>query len=444
MKLSIPYDLFEAAVSNVNANPVVINTANDVCQYILIETDDGNTGVVLTKTDLDVQIISKTKATVEEPGRTLVHGESLAKILKTYKNLKKSDDCQVFISSDDSKITIGFSDNKKYKPAVLSVRDPEDFAPVEEFEDEIASCEVMASYLKDYFTKNLVAINKHETTAENKGVFFKFKNDKIELVSSNRQEVAIIVDTPLSITFQGGRSQAFALIPRKTLEIVTRIVHGGDPVRVSVSQENVQVSGECDGVGFAVLNSTISVKAPIDSESVLLTNPTNIVSIPTAELRNAISHMEAIMDKSVPNRITILVDPAIPDTVMLSCKSPTGEIPGLPISAKIEKATTAESLILNDQRIGSLLKTIRSRNITLSFVKTGDACMFSGDEEPYFKMVASSLNAEQSIAVTVTKPTAKVEAKAAPSDIQSFDDLSDMSASSDFESDLDGIQSIEI
>lgn len=437
MKFSAPFELFEKSVSIVNANPAA-NMLNDICQYVLLETTADNQGVSLTKSDLDVHINSSLDASVEQGGSTLVHGENLEKILKTYKALKKSDDCSVIITADANKLTIAFSDNKKYKPAVLSVRDTNDFAPIDTFENEVASCELPGALLKDFFAKSLVAVGKYESNTELNGVYFKYLGADIELVATNRQELSLIRTTPLSIRHEHGITNAFALIPRKTMETVTRILTGEELVEITISADMVRVKGSIDNVDFSVLNGTYSVDKAIDGQSVIPDRPANTISIPTAALKNALSHMEAIMEKKAVNKITIFADPTSPDSVTLSCKSPTGEIPGLPIEAKVEKGTATSSLTLNDQRLISLLKVIRSPNVIVSYDKPGKPCVFKGDSEPYFSMVSGSLIAE-----AITPPVKEPKKETKQEQITDFDDLTMVSDPDDLEAALNEIGSVE-
>lgn len=436
MKFSAPYDLFDRSLTIVSANPIA-NIGNDICRYILIETSSDNLGVQLTKSDLDVHITSTTKASVEEQGKVLVHGENLTKILKTYRNLKKSDDCNVVIASDGSRVTVGFSDNKKYKPAILATKDPDYFAPIDSFQNEIASCEIPASNLKDYFTKNLTAISKFESGSEYSGVHFKFKGKDIELVSSNRLEIAIVKATPSSTEYASGITQAFSLIPKKTIDTAIKILRGTDLVRVSISRDMVKISGETEGVQFSVTNSTLMVEAPLDGDAMIPKSSSNIIVIPTSALKNAMSHLEAISERSMANNITICPDE---DCVILSCRSNTGEIPGLPVEAKIEKTSGQNCpLILNDHRLISLLKAVKSNNIRIQYNQTGEACTFLGDEEPYFTLIAGSLNTT-TIDNDHTTKTISIQPKTESTmDITDYDDLSTISDPDEIEAALEDL-----
>lgn len=388
MKFSAPYEQFEQAVAIVSANPVT-NILNDICQYILIESDTDN--ITLTKSDLDIHLKSSLKATIEKPGRALVHGDTLSKVLKTYKNLKKSDDCLVVFSSDSNKVTIGFSDNKKYRPAVLSTRDPEDFSPVDTFTGPIASCTMAATQLKDYFRKNMIAINRHESNIEFAGVYFKFKGKDIELVSSNRLDVVLIKATPLSVDYAVNLNSAFALIPRKTMDTVVKIASGEENIKVSISVDMVNIEGELSGVSFSVLNNTYDVPSAIDTNSFMLDRAENVILIPANALKNALTHMSSIKDQSIPQRISLAADGT---SVTIGCKSPTGEIPSLPIESKIEKTNGESLLVLNDQKLAAFLQVVKSANVRFSFCKTGQKCHFEGDEEPFFTLVSGTFPAK--------------------------------------------------
>lgn len=442
MKFSVPFDLLDKAMSIANANPVT-NAFNDVCQYVLIETNSDK--IVLTKSDLDIYITADIPADIQTPGRALVHGDNFEKILKTYKPMKKGDDCLAVISSDNGKFSIAFSDNKKYKPAVLSTKDPDDFAEADEFKDEIASCEIIAATLKDYFAKNLIAISKIETNPEYSGVFLKFKGKDIEMTSSTRLEVAIIQATPLKTAYESGLTQAFSLIPRKTLDTAVRIIKGSDPVKVAISADMVKLSGTIEGVGFSIFNSTYQCDAPFDGAGMIPKTAKTVISIPTSALKNALAHMEAIMEKSMPNKISILADPAVQDVLILSCKTQLGEIPGLPIEAKLEKVSEISPLALNDQRLAALLRVVRSANLQISYDKAGGNCTFRGEDEPFFTMIAGSLEAKTTDFV---KPSAEIKPiKASTSDtleILEYDDLSTISDPDDVEASIEEIGAIEI
>lgn len=434
MKISASFELLDEAISIVNANPIP-PVLQDTYQYILIETTEDNQKIRLTKTDSEIYISSFVHAEVTEAGRLLIHGDNIAKILKTYRNLKKDDNCSVVIEGDANKVTLRFTDNKKYKPAVLPARDPDYFEELTPFANETASCSLIAAHLKDYVGKSLLAINKHESQMEHKGAYFKYDDKAIELTSSNRQEIALIRALPLSIRYTNNQRHAFALIPRKTLEAVTKIVKGEEPVFVSVAAGNIQFKGSNEGVEYEILTGILDVDSPLDASPLIPADSKNEILIPTQALKSAIAHMEAITDRNMHHRITILPDGE--DAVALSCKSPCGEIPGLPVDAKIIKHDGSSPLIMNDQKLISILKALRSHQLRIKYNETGAVCTFHGEEEEYFTLIAGSLTAkDQEIATEIV-------ADDGFSDVE-YQDKSSIGNLDDLETQLEGIDDLEL
>lgn len=446
MKFTVPFDQFAEAVTMVNSNPTP-SCLKDVVYHVLFETDKDAGTVSLTKTDHELTIKTTVKANVEEPGRATFLAENLAKLLNTYKKLKKNHDCNVEVQAQNNRVSIRFTDNDKYKPLVLAGLDPDLFPVCDEFEDQVASCEVVSDLLKDYFDKALIALNKDEKEPEHRGAYFKYKGADIELVSTNRSEIALIEATPLDVSFEGGLQEAFALVSRKTLEAASKVIKGPLSTHVSISIDQVLLHGERDGVKFELLNGTLDVQDALEARSALPQSIETSLSIPSVELKNALSHIEAIVDKSLGNRVKICVDPKNSETVILSCKTALGEIPGIPVPAEIHKtpAKSQSLLILSDKRLAALLKAIRSKDVLISYKATGEACTFKGTSEPHFTLIAGSLEAKPDDKVTAwastqptpaaakapeaPKPQAKIEPtvpdeKELPGEPKSFEDLS--------------------
>lgn len=426
MKFAAPYELFKNAVFLVNS----VQTGTSLmtlCKHILIEADKETQTVTLSKTDLESKHTATIKATVEEGGRATSEGDNLAKALKTYESIKKSENFDVVAHLEEpNRISYRFTDNKRHKPLIMTSEDTDIFPEIDPFGTEEASCQILADHLVDYVEKSLLAIKKHDSKRECSGAYLIMTGPSVEIAATNRMEMSSIRATVLDVSYSGSDKNAFTLIPRKTLEAISKTVKGSESVSVSFSDAQVEIKGVFEGANYSIRNATVSLPSPISSADIIPQNARTVVKLPVAALKNTLTYIDAIMDRNLTNKINIVFNSTEPDSVTLSCKTAKGEIPGISIEAKAEQFPEGTSLlILPDKKLANLLKATKSQEIKISFTETGSPSIFQGSDEDYFTFVIQSLKSTgDDEPVAATAPTKKADpVDIETENIEGFEDI---------------------
>jgi len=213
MKLLCSRQALQEALSLV-ASVVSVRSPKEVLKCVRLVGDD--TGLFIEGTDLETAARARvSQVELTEPGEVLIPADRLTGIVRESLHetftLEAAEDTCVIRGQDD-----------EYK---IYGHDPKDFPPVAQFEEE-PDFAIKAEVLRDLADKTVHAAAKESTRYAINGVLWEKRGKKLILVATDGRRLAR-ASGPLE---QAGSGEAEAIVPAKAINLLNRLMHGGDEV----------------------------------------------------------------------------------------------------------------------------------------------------------------------------------------------------------------------
>ncbi len=234
MKVSIERAALARAVAQAQSVVERRNTI-PILANVLIEAEEGpgEGGVRFRATDLDVEVVDRAPARVDQPGATTVPAVMLNEIVR-----KLPEGAQVSLSTQGTpgRLTIA-AGRSTFQLATLP---PEDF-PQMASPDYTTSFEAPAALLRRLFDKAKFAISTEETRYYLNGVYFHVaqgpEGPALRAVATDGHRLARI-DAPLP---PGAEGMPGVIVPRKTVAELRKLLDDDEAaIRVSVSETKIR------------------------------------------------------------------------------------------------------------------------------------------------------------------------------------------------------------
>jgi DNA polymerase-3 subunit beta len=230
MKLSIEKAVLSKAVAQAQSVVERRNTI-PILANVLIEAEGD--GVRFRATDLDVEVVDRTSARVDQPGGATVGALMLNEIVR-----KLGDGAMVTLSTQGNpgRLTIE-AGRSTFQLSTLPVEDfPQMASP-----DYTTSFEAPAPLLRRLFDKSKFAISTEETRYYLNGVYFHVAQGAegpcLRAVATDGHRLARI-DAPLP---EGAQGMPGVIVPRKTVGELRKLLEDDEAIiRVSVSETKIR------------------------------------------------------------------------------------------------------------------------------------------------------------------------------------------------------------
>lgn len=183
-----------------------------ILSHVLIQADDN--GIVLTSSDLEVELRSKTAVAVEETGSITVSARKLLDICRTL-----PDNSEIKLTATDNKLTAS-SGRSRFSLATLP---PNDFPVVEEIgaEDKIT---ISQAQLKRLLERTHFSMAQQDVRYYLNGLLVELRNDEIRTVGTDGHRLAFAKES-----IETGSSQLKqVIVPRKGVNELQRLLNDTD------------------------------------------------------------------------------------------------------------------------------------------------------------------------------------------------------------------------
>ncbi|MCT4575491.1 MAG: DNA polymerase III subunit beta, partial [Alphaproteobacteria bacterium] len=207
----------QSIVERKNTIPILSN--------VMIKAE--NNKLLLTATDMDIEIIESIDAEVIESGATTVPAHTLYDIVRKLQDgsqvtIEQSDDINVLISSGKSNFNLGSL--------------PSDDFPVMSNEESEFNFSISVSDFTKIIDKTKFAISTEETRYYLNGVFFHEKEGNLVAVSTDGHRLAKVeIEAP-----QGSAGMPGVIIPRKTILEIRKLVDSFDgALNINLSENKI-------------------------------------------------------------------------------------------------------------------------------------------------------------------------------------------------------------
>ncbi len=262
----------QSVVERRNTIPILAN--------VLIETDDGQ--ISLRATDLDIEVVDRAPAMVEQPGATTVSAVLLHEIVR-----KLPDGALVELVNDARsgrlQVTAGRSSFS------LATLPKEDF-PVMASSEYAANFSATAKDLRRLFDKAKFAISTEETRYYLNGVYMHVADAEgvrvLRCVATDGHRLARI-DAPLPA---GAEAMPGVIVPRKTVGELRKLLEDDDmQIAVSVSETKVRFATPDITLTSKVIDGTFP-----DYTRVIPTQNTRKLEVDASEFAKAVDRVATV------------------------------------------------------------------------------------------------------------------------------------------------------
>ena len=264
--------LAQGVVERKNTIPILSN--------VLIEAD-GST-VSLRATDLDIEIIEKLPAMVEQAGATTVAAHLLHEIVR-----KLPDGAQLNLSADSASGRLDVvAGRSRFSLATL----PREDFPVMASSEYQCSYALPAPVCRRLFDKSKFAVSTEETRYYLNGVYLHVAEEdgakKLRAVATDGHRLARI-DTDLP---DGAAEAPGVIVPRKTVGELRKLLDSDEAeIAISVSETKIRFS-----VGGLVLTSKVIDGAFPDYSRVIPAGNTRRMEVDAAEFASAVDRVATV------------------------------------------------------------------------------------------------------------------------------------------------------
>ncbi|RMF11050.1 MAG: DNA polymerase III subunit beta [Candidatus Neomarinimicrobiota bacterium] len=206
------------------------------CALFRVENDT----VFLRTTDLEITLVSRLTASIEEPGTVAIPLQTLLEITGAL-----PDGRLTIASNPQNKVEI-FTDTGVYD---LMGKPAEEFPALPEVQDQ-RPIQVSGDVLQSIIHMTLFAVSRDELKPALTGVFFKFEPDRLTAVSTDGHRLVqyIVRD------YEDGEFSGEMIVPRKFLSLMNTLLNASDELDLSLSENHLTAVVGDDSVYTRVID----------------------------------------------------------------------------------------------------------------------------------------------------------------------------------------------
>ncbi|MEM0923884.1 MAG: DNA polymerase III subunit beta [Pseudomonadota bacterium] len=262
----------QGVVERKNTIPILAN--------VLLEAEGSE--VSLRATDLDIEVIERLPAMVEQAGATTVAAHLLHEIVR-----KLPDGAQVSLSADPTSGRLDvIAGRSRFSLATL----PREDFPVMASSEYACSYSEKAPVLRRLFDKSKFAVSTEETRYYLNGVYLHVADSegakKLRAVATDGHRLARI-DTELP---EGAEAAPGVIVPRKTVGELRKLLDDDEAeIAISVSETKIRFSAE----GLVLTSKVIDGAFP-DYTRVIPTGNTKRMEVDAAEFAAAVDRVATV------------------------------------------------------------------------------------------------------------------------------------------------------
>lgn len=254
-----------------------------VLANILFEAEKNK--IKLTATDLDMSIITKTTASVQEEGKITLPARKIFEIVSKLPDKP----VEIALNSDNNIVTIKCG-NSKFDIIGISA---EEFPKVVQNESELSDDDFISidtnTFLKS-IKYTVYAVATYETRNVISGVFCKINEDNIEMAATDGNRLARISQKIQNVN----NKEAKIVIPSKTLNEFTRVssIIIEDKVNIKVSDSKIIIKTN----SYTIISKLIPGEYP-QYQQLIPKTTINSVKVNKNELNNAIDRVSCMINE---------------------------------------------------------------------------------------------------------------------------------------------------
>ncbi|MEN8709171.1 MAG: DNA polymerase III subunit beta [Paracoccaceae bacterium] len=279
MKISIERNSLLKAVAQAQSVVERRNTI-PILANVLIEAEGAN--VEFRATDLDIEVVDKVAAMVEQAGSTTVNAVMLHDIVR-----KLPDGAQVTLSEDKDSGRLSIAAGRSHFALATLPREDFPIMASSEYETEFTT---QAVVLRRLFDKSKFAISNEETRYYLNGVYMHVSDSDggqvLRCVATDGHRLARIdADLPA-----GASGMAGVIVPRKTVGELRKLLESDDvEISVSVSETKVRFATDAITLTSKVIDGTFP-----DYTRVIPQDNTKRLEVDAAEFAKAVDRVATV------------------------------------------------------------------------------------------------------------------------------------------------------
>ena len=231
MQFQISKSAIIKALSNVNG---AVEKRNTIPVLLNVKIEAKNGRLNLTATDMDIVIISSTKAIINKEGSTTVPAQLFYDIVR---KIPDSADINIELNEDNGTLKISYGKSKFSLPCL----DPSEFPVLSEGEMNV-DFKIGSEELIKIIDKTRFVIPSDETRFYLNGLFLHARkvDDDIELrgVATDGHRLAMACSNASNLTSEVDG----VIVPKKTINEIRKIIEGGKEVSVAFSKAKIRVT----------------------------------------------------------------------------------------------------------------------------------------------------------------------------------------------------------
>ena len=248
-----------------------------ILSCVLFEVDGDN--VSLRTTDLEITIICKLEASIEQPGSVAIPLQTLMDITS------EMSDTRITVSVDDSHHVELITNTGTYD---LMGKPVEEFPPIPEVDNRKASG-IEASVLKEIIHTTAFAISKDELKPALTGVLFRFEEKTLTVVATDGHRLVRYIRND----FESKEFSGDVIIPRKFLNLMNSMLTTDENVQIWMGDNNLTAIVGSD----SIITRIIDERFP-DFESVIPTDNDKELLVERKALLSAVKRVSIFSNRS--------------------------------------------------------------------------------------------------------------------------------------------------
>ena len=374
MIVTFDKDILSAAVTPAMSAVSNKNTITSIEGICITAEADGT--CILNSFDLEKGIRCTIKGNVEEPGSFIINGQKLYQIIRFMPGdirIEVGDKMRAKISSGKSEFTINAMPGDEF-PNTPSLEGDWGFT--------MPQCE-----LRDAMTKTLYAVAVNEPRPALNGIFFKIRDNRLTLVSSDSFRLAVC-EKEMKIENNIGEEDLdiAIIVPGKTASELLKMLHDDtSPVSIRATSKHIMFS--MDNLTFF---SRLIDAEYVNYEKFIPKTPATYATLPCAALRESLERASLVTEEKNAGQAKSSVKFTFEDqSLLVSAVSVNGtvseEIP-------VEKTGPDLKIGFNCRYLLDALRACDTEYIKLALVSPLVSMVITADED---KMTEEEIEAQQ-------------------------------------------------
>ncbi len=353
MKFTISQKSFQAAL-NIVQRGLSGKNLMEVLKGIHIEAVDNT--LLITTNNLELGILTRVPANVEEDGRILVEGKILFDIIRKLPN-----ELIKFSVGNDNLVHISTSRSKFNIVAMINDR----FPLLDEY-DESDYKMVTSSLFSDMIRKTHFAASTDEARGVLTGELLEIDENSVTMVAIDGFRLAV-KKIKSSLNLEPGK----AVIPRNTLMEILRLSESSEKIGILFEERSVSFK-----IGDTVLNSNLLEGDFINYRQIVPKEFVTRVKINVTEFNEALERASVISN----NKLVVLNISG--DSMNLSSKN--SEIGNLEENISVEFEGKDLEIAFNSRYFTEALRYFDDEYIYLNFNSNVSPCVAESESDPDF------------------------------------------------------------